>query len=402
MDSTVSGLRENCGTIARSVVAVAPVLLLHNRYRIAGGEERSVELHASALRKAGVEHTVLERRSAAAGRVRAATAMLRGGERPEEVARAVRELGAGVVHVHNMQPLFGPRSLEAAREAGARVVLHLHNLRLFCAIGVASRDGGPCFRCHHRLTLPGLVLNCRGSLPEAAVYAAALSLGQPRVLRAVDRFVVPSRYAAGQLATLGLPADRLEVLPHYLPHEAFVERSTAHRGRYALVAARLSPEKGIDVAIQASADAGVPVRVAGDGPAAAELAELARRLGAPVELLGPVGREEMSELLSGAAALLMPSRYHEFSPYAALEAMAGGVPVIATSLGGLAELIGEERCIPPNDPAALAARLRSLWEDPGLRREQGDVLIARAREGHSEARFTGQLLRLYEGLARAS
>src|SRR5687767_12207754 len=151
------------------------VLVVHNRYRVEGGEERAVELQLAALERAGIPHTLLERSSSGASRLRAARALLRGGIDEHEVAAAAGALRADVVHVHNMQPLFGPRSLAAAHTAGARVLMSLHNLRLFCAIGVAARDGGPCFRCHHRLTLPGLVLNCRESLPEAAVYAAALA-----------------------------------------------------------------------------------------------------------------------------------------------------------------------------------------------------------------------------------
>jgi glycosyltransferase involved in cell wall biosynthesis len=346
-----------------------------------------------------VEHALLERRSAGVGRAVAAGALLRGGRHEEDVAAAARELGADVVHVHNMLPLVGPRGLAAAREAGAAVVMHLHNARLFCAIGVASRDGGPCFRCRGRFTLPGLALNCRGSLPEAAVYAAALSLHQPAVFRAVDRFLAPSRYAVGQLASLGVPAERLEALAHYLPDEAFARRSRAGEGSYALVASRLSEEKGIDTAIEAAARAGVPLRVAGEGPAAGELAAQARRHGAPVELLGRVRRDELAGVLAGAGALLMPSRYHEFSPYAALEAMAAGVPVVASRLGGLPELIGEERCIAPNTPGALAGRLKELWEDPERRRADGDALQRRARERHGEERFTRELLGLYERLA---
>jgi glycosyltransferase involved in cell wall biosynthesis len=371
------------------------VLVVHNRYRIEGGEERSVELQLRALRRAGVEHALLERDSAETSRTGAALALLRGGRDERDVAAATRDLGAGLVHVHNMLPLVGPRGLRAAREAGARVVLHLHNLRLFCAIGVASRDGGPCFRCHHRLTLPGLALNCRGSLPEAAVYAAALARHQPAVFEAVDRFVAPSRYAVGQLALLGAPAERIECLPHYLPDGAFAPRSRAAEGSHALVAARLSEEKGIDVAIEAAARAGVPLRVAGEGPAAGELAALARRLEAPVEFLGRVERTALTELLAGAGALLMPSRYHEFAPYAALEAMAAGVPVVASRMGGLPELVGIESCIPPNDADALAARLRELWEAPSRRGELGDALLARAREGHSEERYARELLGLY-------
>jgi glycosyltransferase involved in cell wall biosynthesis len=371
------------------------ILVLHNRYRIEGGEERSVELQARALAGAGVEHHVFDRRSGEAGRARAAGALLAGGERPTEVGRAVREFEADVVHVHNMQPLFGPRSLRAARDAGARVVLHLHNARLFCAIGVAARDGRPCFRCRRRLTLPGVVLNCRESLPEAVVYAAALSLHQPRVFESVDRFVAPSAYAVGQLAKLGVPADRLEALPHYLPDAAFAARSRADTGAYALVVARLSPEKGIDTAIEAAAASGVPLRIAGEGPAAGELRELARRLRAPTDFLGRVGTEEIGSLLGDAAALVVPSRYHEFAPYAVLEAMAAGVPVVATPMGGIPELLGSRAGLPLNDASALAARLRELWEDPAARREEGERLIARARERHAETAFTQRLLSLY-------
>jgi glycosyltransferase involved in cell wall biosynthesis len=373
------------------------VLVVHNRYRIQGGEERAVELQLAALRRAGITHALLERRSADLSRRQAALALLRGGRDEDDVATATRELPADVVHVHNMLPLPGPRALEAARSAGAKVVLQLHNLRLFCAIGVAARDGGPCFRCHHRNTLPGLALNCRGSLPEAAVYAAALARHQPRVFQAVDRFAVPSSYAAGQCALLGVPADRIEVVPHYLPAEGFADHSRASQGGYALVASRLSPEKGIDTAIEASASSGVPLRIAGEGPVAAELAELAARSGAPVEFTGRLDRPSLERELAGAAMLLMPSRYHEFAGYSALEAMAAGVPVVASTLGALPEIVGAARCVPANDPSALAARMSALWADPESRRREGDELIARVRAHHSEQAYVERLLAVYAG-----
>jgi glycosyltransferase involved in cell wall biosynthesis len=327
--------------------------------------------------------------------------MLRGGEKEDEIAAEVRELGADLVHAHNMQPLIGPRGLAAARAAGAGVVLHLHNARLFCAIGVAARDGGPCFRCRGRNTVPGLALNCRGSWPEAAVYAAALAAHQPLVLESVTRFVTPSRWAAGQLALLGVPAERLDVLPHYLPAPELASGSRAHQGRYALAAGRLAPEKGLDTAIEAAALARVPLWIAGDGPPEAELAELARRRHAPVELLGRVPRAEMQELLAGAAMLVLSSRGHEFSPFAVLEAMGAGLPVLATRSGGVPELIGAERCVPRGDSAALADRMRALWGDPGRRRDDGEALLGRVRERHSETGYVRALLEIYERAARA-
>ncbi len=399
-------------------MSAAPrVLVVHNRYRIEGGEERSVDLQLRALEAAGVEHALFERRSADAGRGAAARAMLRGGADPGELADAVRllaaaggerdrdsgeitaasrlSLGGVVVHAHNTVPLIGPGGLAAARAAGARVVLHLHNVRIFCATGFGERDGGPCRRCRGRNTLPGLALNCRRSLPEAAVYATALAAHQPRLLAAVDRFVAPSAAAHDELAARGLPAERIEVLRHYLPADAFADRSSAGEGGYALVASRLSSEKGIEDAVRACVSAGVPLRIAGEGPERERLERLAT---SQVTFLGRLPAEAVRDQLAGAAMVLMPSRYHEFSPYSALEALAAGVPVVATAMGGLPELLGEGRCVAVGDIPAFAARVAKLWEDPAARAAEGDAAIARARERHSLDRYTADLLALYDAL----
>ena len=94
----------------------------------------------------------------------------------------------------------------------------------------------------------------------------------------------------------------------------------------------------------------------------------------------------------------MPSRYHEFSPYSALEAMAQGVPVVATAMGGLPELLGPDRCVPAQDEDAFTARLAALWADPDMRDEEGQALHRRARERHSEERHMGDLRALYAGI----
>jgi glycosyltransferase involved in cell wall biosynthesis len=378
------------------------VLVLHNRYRAAGGEERALELHLAALQRLGLEHRVLLRASEAAGRVRAAAGLLRGGEAPGEVARAVRELGADVVHVHNMHPLFGPRALAAARREGARVIAHLHNFRLFCAIGVAFRDGAPCFRCRGRLTLPGVALTCRGSVPESAVYGAALAAHGPAIIDAVDRFVAPSGFAVGQLVRLGVPAARIETLPHYVPEKEIARGSTAGEGRYALAVGRMTPEKGLDTAIEAAALAGVPLRIVGDGPLAAELRGLAARLGAPVEFLGRVPTTEMGELLAGAALAVVPSRGSETFSFAAAEAAAAGLPVVAAHSGALPEVVGPERCVARGDVPALAAAMARLWRDPAERKAEGERLIDRVRGRFGRERFSSSVLALYRAVLTPS
>jgi glycosyltransferase involved in cell wall biosynthesis len=371
------------------------VLVVHNRYRIHGGEERAVDLQVAALRRAGVPYATFFRDSTEAGKLRAARALVRGGDAPDEVRAAVRNAGAQVAHFHNMHPLLGSRALAAAKDEGARVVMHLHNFRLFCAIGVCFRDGQPCFRCHGRWTVPGLALNCRGSLPEAATYAYALSAHQPEVFANVDRFVTPSGYAARQLETLGLPEGRTEVVPHYIGASAFADRSRADSGQFALAFGRLSAEKGFDVAIDAAAVANVPLRIAGEGPVAHELARRIEREKAPVELCGKVPPDELRDLLRRAALVVVPTTGNETFGFAALEAMAAGVPLVASRAGALPEIVGDDACVPRGDALAMGARIRTLWEDPARRVDEGDAAIARARDRFGEERYVRALLSLY-------
>ena len=219
-----------------------------------------------------------------------------------------------------------------------------------------------------------MALNCRGGSPaESAVYAASLALWQAKIAAEADRFLVPSAFALRRLRELGAPVDdRASVL--WSVQRSFAERSRAAAGRHVLYAGRLSHEKGVADAIVGCRDAGLPLVVAGDGPAAAELRQLAA--GADVRFTGLVDAAELAALRRDAAIAVVPSRYAEILPLAALEAMAAGVPVVAARSGGLTELVPEEGLFAPGDPADLGARARRLWGDEAA----GERALAIVRE----------------------
>ncbi len=340
------------------------ILFLHNRYRTTGGEERVVEDLLWLVREhLGEDAELLERDSATLGRGGAALGLLRGGLDPEEVARAVRLTGARVVHAHNLHPALGWRALAAARAAGARVVLHLHQYRLVCAIGVCFTRGAECTRCHGRDTLPGVRLNCRGSLPEAAAYGAALALWQRRLVEQADAVVVPSLFARERLRALGAPLEweRVHVLPP--PVRVVAAESRAASGEYALVVSRLAPEKGIDVAIDACRAAGMALVIAGDGPEGAVFKARAREGKGEVRFLGHVDDARLAALRAEAAIALVPSRSAETFGLAAAEAMAAGLPVAASRVGALPELVDAQGLVPAGDVGALAAAIGRLAGD---------------------------------------
>lgn len=369
------------------------VLLLHNRYRSLGGEERTVDDVFGLLSSRGHEVERLERSSADAGRARAARGLISGGLEPGEVAAAVRRLRADVVHAHNLHPLFGWRALAAAREAGARSVLQLHNFRLFCAIGVAYRFGEPCYRCRGRDTLPGLRLRCRGSFSEAAVYAAGLHRQQPHLFEEADRFVVVSQAHGSRLVELGLPAEKAVTLPNFVPADRFVSSSAAGEGGYALVSGRLVEEKGFDTAVRAAVAAEVPLVVAGEGPDRPRLEALAA--GGDVRFTGRLSPERLAEVRSEAAVVLVPSRCEEACPYAVLDAHASGVPVLGCDRGGVAELVGDAGMLSAEDVAAWTDALARLWRAPGERARLGGEALERARERFGEERYYRGLVDVY-------
>jgi glycosyltransferase involved in cell wall biosynthesis len=421
------------------------ILFLHNRYRVPGGEERVVDdLMWLVRERLGEPAELLARggsdggsraqvdsservgsrqagiRTQMGGRTRAAAGMLRGGLGPREVGDAVRLTGARVVHAHNLNPGFGWRALAAARGAGARVVVHLHQYRLVCAVGVCFTQGEECVRCHGRNTLPGVVRNCRGGRVEALVYGAGLALWQRRVVEQADAVIVPSEFARERLRELGapLPWERVHVLAP--PVRALEEPSPAVRhaageklsvappalGGYALVVARMSPEKGIDVAIEACRRVGIPLVIAGEGLDRDALAPNAEaRVDASAAAVGPrsndgavryVGRVEdarLAELRAGAALGLVPSRSAETFGLAAAEAMAAGLPVAGSRVGALPELLEEQCLATPGDADALAAAIERVRGDP----RAGERALERVRARCSPEVVAGRLAEIYEG-----
>jgi glycosyltransferase involved in cell wall biosynthesis len=370
------------------------VLFLHNRYRTTGGEERVVEdLMRLVREQLGEQVELLGRDSASLSRGRAAAGLLRGGLKPEDVGRAVRTAGARVVHAHNLNPALGWRALAAARAEGARVVLHLHQYRMVCAIGVCFTRGAECTRCHGRDTLPGVRLNCRASLPEAAAYGASLALWQRRLADQADAVIVPSAFARERLRELGapLPWERVHVLAP--PVRAVSVESRAGTGDYALVVSRLAAEKGVDVAIDACRTAGMRLVIAGEGP---ERDALQARAGdSEVRFVGHVDDAELTALRAGAAIALVPSRSAETFGLAAAEAMAAGLPVAASRVGALGELLDEQSLVAAGDANALALAIARLAGD----RTAGERGLERVRALCAPEKVAASLAAIYDAAA---
>ncbi len=301
----------------------------------------------------GEDAELLARDSGAARRApRAAAGLLRGGLGPR---RGRRARCAPAARASCTPTTCSPRSAGARwrprARPGARVVLHLHQYRLVCAVGVCFTRGAECTRCHGRNTLPGVRLNCRGSVPEALAYGASLALWQRRLVEQADAVVVPSAFARERLRELGapLPWERVHVLA---PPRARARARIAarRRGRPAPAPSRTRSSPRGWRPRRASTWRSTPAagrRAAGGRRRRARARGArarARARARDVRFARPRRRAELARAARAARrSRWCPSRSAETFGLAAAEAMAAGLPVAASRVGALPELVDEER-----------------------------------------------------------
>ncbi len=334
------------------------ILLVHNRYRQRGGEDLVFEREAQLLREAGHEVQAYERHNDEIDGIGAASLAAQ----TIWSKRTVAEVGAlaarfrpDVAHVHNTFPLISPSVYPALRRAGVPIVQTLHNYRLACLNAMLLREGRPCEDCVGRLPWRGVLRKCyRDSASQSAVLAATLAVHrQRRIYRHVDRFIALTAFARGLFVRAGVPAEKIVVKPNFVPDRG---RPPEGRREGVLYVGRLSEEKGIAVLAQAARLAPqVRIDVIGDGPCAGMLEGIPN-----VRMHGRRSSEEVRRAMTAARFLVVPSLWYEGFPMTIAEAYEAGLPVIASDIGSLGEVVRNGVTgisVPAADAGALSAQL---------------------------------------------
>jgi glycosyltransferase involved in cell wall biosynthesis len=319
------------------------------------------------------------------------------------LAKVLRAQRPDVAHFHNTFPLLSPSVYYACRAAGVPVVQTLHNYRLLCPTATFFRNGRPCEDCAGRVVpWPGVVHACyRGSRGASAAVGGMLTvhrLGRTWT-RAVDVYVALTPFNRDKFVQNGLPADRLATKPNFLSADP---RPGAHAGGYALFVGRLAPEKGIATLLEAWHLAGLDIslKIAGAGPVPWH------RSPPGVAWLGHQPKAAVLSLMRDASFLVIPSEWYEGFPLVVLEAFATGLPVIASRLGALADIVDDGVTgvhFTPGDAVDLASKLTWAAAHPAEIAEFG-----RAARRKFEAEYTADhnyelLMDVYRlAIARAS
>ena len=422
------------------------ILVVHNRYRVRGGEDGVFETECRLLEEAGHRVVKFEKTNCdipdRGGRIGLALRTIWNPRTYREIRSIIRAEKPDVMHCHNTFPLISPSVYWAAAREGVPVVQTLHNYRLACLNGYLFREGHVCEDCLGRTPWRGVCRRCyRGSRAQSLVAAAMLLvhrlLGTYR--RKVTRYIALTDFAKTMFVEAGLPAGKLVVKPNAFAPPAQTRPasdsfSIQHSAFSIVYLGRLSPEKGVDILLRAwamlnndgrDAPTARPLQapggpgaadhsslvtrhsslvIVGDGPERVALEGLAKDLdiSSSVRFLGALPRDAALATLSSASLLVFPSLWYEQFAITPLEAMALGVPVLVSDVARGATIVEDGvtgRFFPAGDFAALAASLRAILSDPVSLRRMGDA--ARAAFEASDCAPSRNLARLLSVYASA-
>ena len=320
-----------------------------------------------------------------------------------------RRIPTGLRHLHTLVLLV-------RRTVGNDVV---YTTGMFGRSGIAAKltrtpivvklTGDPAFeRLRARGAVGGDVDDFQSD--SRGLAARALRALRNGMVRGAAHVYAPSRYLADLAVGWGASPERVSVLHNPGPAELPAASRDELRASFGLVgptaafAGRLTPQKSLDVLVQALAGcASVSLVIAGEGDERGPTEALAQRLGlvGRVRFLGPLERGRVLELFTAADVAILASSWENF-PHTVVEALAVGTPVIATRVGGVPEVVVDGvngLLVPPGDPDALAGAVQRYFDDTALRDRLRAAAVPSV-EPYSPERLFTELERVLEAAAR--
>ena len=323
------------------------ILIGHNRYQQPGGEDAVAASEVEVLRNHGHDVLFLEfdNKDFNSLSVPAKIQNVLSWEWSQKAYDLVRQhcisFKPDVAHFHNTFYMMSPSVYTACQDVGVPVVQTLHNFRLLCSNGLFYRQGQVCEECMSHTLKRGIQYGCyRHSkiLTWAVVNMLEKHWKRGTWQKKVDMFIALTDFARNKFIEGGLSGDKIVVKPNSLAVDPGLRSEI---GDYFVFAGRLTEEKGVKVALEAFRYlSGEQLILMGDGPLKVSCEDYIKEHGLHnIRLLGHLDKEEYYKIFKKAKALILPSLWYENFPVVIIEAFACGIPVIASQLGSMKEIV---------------------------------------------------------------
>jgi glycosyltransferase involved in cell wall biosynthesis len=380
------------------------VLIVHNHCIDFAGDDVAVASESSLLSSMGHEVSLWTQRNdelqRLAPRIETALRLTHNSTFAAALSRRIAEFRPDVMHCHGLFPRITTSAYDAAAAAGVPVVQTLHDFRLVCcANAFLHRNGRTCELCVTGSSYWGAWHRCyRDSWIGSLFVTHALDVHRRAgtLQRRVQRFIAPSESSKSRFVAAGLPDSRIVVKPNFIADTG--EPPTGPRDG-ALFVGRLSPEKGLRTLIDAWRRIDHPLRILGSGPLSHFVSMAADSRIIP---MGHRPNGEVGPTMQQARFLVMPSEWIEGCPLVIVEAFANALPVIASRLGAMAEMVEDGvtgLLFAPGDPDDLAAKVAWAFAHGQDMAQMGAAARRVYEDRFSAEKNYPQLVRIYEDAA---
>ncbi|MGC2224049.1 MAG: glycosyltransferase family 4 protein [Methylocella sp.] len=344
------------------------ILIAHNRYQQRGGEDVVVENETLLLRKLGhnVENFIVTNDEIVGfwNKAAAAIQVLDNPAVTRAFDHSIAAFDPHIVHFHNYFPRLTPSAVERSLIRGIPTLQTLHNFRLICAAGTFLREENICEDCLDTYWRLAAVRHaCYRGSRAGSFFVGRVGRAYRQLYTRYQRhltLIALTEFARAQMSRDGYDPSRIVVKGNSAPDVGLGHRC---RDRRIVFVGRLTKEKGADFLLRVAHRIDAEFEIIGDGP---ERERLCATAPPNVSIRGWLEHDSVIERIKGATAVAMPSRWYEGFPMVLAETLSAGVPVLASRLGALAEIIEDGRSgmtLPVDDETSWSAALRRILDD---------------------------------------
>ncbi|MBM7072034.1 glycosyltransferase family 4 protein [Shewanella sp. 202IG2-18] len=306
-----------------------------------------------------------------------------------------------LIHIHNFHFQFTPSFFESCQSLNVPVVHTLHNFRIICPTATLMYNNRLCERSLYGSTRWALSKKVyRNSFFHTFFLCRSIEYYKKKKTwnNNVDRYIALTEFAKKKYIEAGLPAEKITVKPNFIedPHDGIQQLN--HRRKHGLFVGRLSEEKGIDVLLKAWEKVDYPLIIVGGGPLES-LVKQAAESTPNIHYLGFQNKEKIYPLLQDADFLIMASTWYEGFPMVLLEAFANGTPALVSNIGGMAEVVDNERLglhFQVGDHHDLAKKANFLIANSNIVNEYGENARQEYLKKYTPERNLELLLDIYK------
>jgi len=319
------------------------ILFIHNQYQHAGGEDSVLGAEMDLMSNNGHVVTLSLQENDAitsfSSKLKTFLYVAYSNSYKQWMAGEINKYKPDIVHVHNFFPLLTPSIYDACVEKNIPVIQTLHNYRTMCPGALLMRDGKICELCIKGSAYQSVLHGCyRNSIVGTFAVARMVESHRRRGTwnTKINRFIALTEFARNKFIEAGFPEEKIRVKPNFSSDSYSNTNDINLKRNGALFVGRISQEKGLATLIEAWSVLDIPLKVAGTGPLEAELHDLKSNV---VIALGMIDTDSVKKEMKHAAFLVMPSEWYEGFPMVLVEAFSQGLPVVASRLGGMAEIV---------------------------------------------------------------